>query len=92
MSPGHLDEFTLLRFVARDLDDIEGAVVRRHLRACPGCREGLKGIELLDEALRRVKDCLGAEGGVLAGLRPGDPFRHRPTGARPPRRPAERRG
>lgn len=92
MISGHLDDFTLLRFVARDLDDIEGAVVRRHLRACPRCREGLKGIELLDEALRRVRDCLGAEGGVLAGLRPGDPFRHRPTGAPPARGPAAGRG
>lgn len=80
MTPSHLDDFTLLRFVAKDLDDIEGATVRRHLRACTSCREGLKGIEALDDALRRAKSCLDSESGALAGLPPGDPFRFRPAG------------
>lgn len=88
MTPQHLDEFTLLRLVTSDLDDLESAATRRHLRECAVCREGLEGIEALDKALRRVRECLSTPDRDAGRLPVGDPFRFRPAGSAGRRRPA----
>lgn len=81
VTPQHIDDFTLLRLVTRDLDDLETAAARRHLRDCAACRSGLQGIEVLDEALRRVRECLSAGASDAGRLPVGDPFRIRPAGS-----------
>jgi tetratricopeptide (TPR) repeat protein len=47
----HLDEFTLLRFAARDMNDIERVHAKRHLATCSACQEELVLMERLDGLL-----------------------------------------
>jgi tetratricopeptide (TPR) repeat protein len=76
---GHLDDFTLLRYAARDLkgDDLSGTV--SHLESCAKCESTFVEITNLDRGLRR----LASEGRMgEAGSIPfdsDDPFRKRPA-------------
>jgi tetratricopeptide (TPR) repeat protein len=79
----HLDDFTLLRFVAGDLGDAERKSTIRHLEACPACSCVEREIAQLD---RELRDLARNEPPDRAEreLRPGDPFRVRPSAAEPP--------
>ena len=46
----HLDDFTLLRYVAFDLDEVDRQKVANHLDFCPTCRETLGEIEALNRS------------------------------------------
>ena len=80
-SSRHLDDFTLLRYTASDLDDIERRQVEQHLAACRHCSATLVSIGRLDEELKALAPELAAAEGLPAD----DPF------ARRPERPAHRR-
>ena len=51
-SPRHLDDFTLLRFTAADLDAAERAAAEEHLLACAQCNVVLESLARLDAELR----------------------------------------
>ncbi len=73
----HLDEFSLLRFVARDMNDIERVYARRHVEACLECQKSLAAVERLDEILTELgPDLLTPL--PEEGLGPDDPFFSRP--------------
>jgi len=76
----HLDDFTLLRYVAEDLDDVEEAAVADHLSTCDTCRKAVEEIEELDRELKAIADnretCRDFE---LEDLPADDPFRLRPS-------------
>lgn len=79
----HLDEFSLLRYAAGDMNDIERGGARRHLAVCAECRTSLAAMERLDGILTE----LGPE--LLTPLETeelpaGDPFACRPLPAARP--------
>ncbi len=83
MSPHHLDEFTLLRYAASDLDLRERETADDHLHSCKRCAAALGDMEELDRKLREIARDLGE----AESLDPSDPFSRRPeTPLRP--RPA----
>jgi glycosyltransferase involved in cell wall biosynthesis len=47
----HADDFTLLRYAARDLDEIEREKIAGHVETCPSCQTTLQDIVALDEEL-----------------------------------------
>jgi glycosyltransferase involved in cell wall biosynthesis len=47
----HADDFTLLRYAARDLDEIEHQKIAGHVEICPSCQTTLRDIEKLDQEL-----------------------------------------
>jgi len=74
----HLDDFTLLRYVAEDLDESERTAARDHLRACGKCRTTIGEIEDLDRELRAVATSPQTRGDFeLEDLPEADPFRPR---------------
>lgn len=79
----HLDEFTLLRYTARDLPEQELGLATRHLAECPRCEEALEQIRALDEELRELASAGAFE---ADGLAADDPFRTRPSPLPAPRR------
>jgi len=86
----HLDDFTLLRYVAADLDEAEQAFALHHLSDCEICQRTVGELEGLDQELRT----LAANSEMrtdfeLEDLPEGDPFRRRPPIAARPRRRAE---
>lgn len=87
----HLDEFTLLRYAARDLVGDEHRIAVSHLASCDACGGVLGELRELDAELRQ----LAAEGGfdepLASALGANDPFRQRPQIARR-RRAAPRSG
>jgi tetratricopeptide (TPR) repeat protein len=87
----HLDDFTLLRYVAEDLDDTEKRAAVAHLRACEACQATIGEIEELDQELRAVADNTDTRRDfTLEDLPEGDPFRRRPRATlRIPRRTGE---
>lgn len=89
LNPSHLDDFTLLRYTAGDLNDIERRQAARHMEACAVCARVLGEIAELDEQLqvliRQTDTREVLEALELAG---DDPFRIRPT---PERATARRR-
>ncbi len=74
MSPHHLDEFTLLRYAASDLDGQERETADDHLHACERCAKALGAMEELDRELRAI----ARDAGDSEGLDPIDPFSRRP--------------
>jgi tetratricopeptide (TPR) repeat protein len=75
----HLDDFTLLRYVTRDLEDSERDEAAKHLNGCETCSGLLREIAELDEELRhRTAQGDPPEGLEILRLPPGDPFRSRP--------------
>ena len=83
-SSRHLDDFTLLRYTASDLDDIERRRADQHLAACRHCSATLVSIGRLDEELKALApDLVAAE-----GLPAGDPFARRPRRSAPAAREA----
>jgi len=54
LSPAHLDEATLLRLVAADLDAAERAAAELHLGRCAACRRERARTEMLDGAMREL--------------------------------------
>ncbi len=74
----HLDDFTLLRHVAKDLSDFEERATRRHLRSCGVCQRNLGKIEELDYVFREAGPGLFSEP-ESEELPSGDPFRRRPA-------------
>lgn len=80
----HLDDFTLLRYTAGDLERVERDLAARHLDACHACSDLLGELRRLDEGLRDLAGDAGAfsEPESLE-LPPGDPFRRRPEIIRP---------
>ncbi len=74
MSAHHLDEFTLLRYAASDLDGQERETADDHLRVCERCAAALGAMKELDRELRVIAgDVDDSE-----GLDPSDPFSRRP--------------
>lgn len=76
----HLDEFTLLRYAAGDLERDENERAAEHLESCIPCSGALKEIQRLDGELRllaREPDSLKLH--ESGDLPPGDPFRIRPA-------------
>jgi tetratricopeptide (TPR) repeat protein len=77
LSTKHLNDFTLLRYVAGELTPSEQADASQHLAVCPRCSSIELEIRRLDEELRWIADF--PEGGAEpVPLPPGDPFRSRP--------------
>lgn len=77
----HLDEFTLLRFVAGDLDDLEKRRAERHLERCSACRRELQETERLDEELKELFAGAGEvpQAELEGELAENDPFARRPS-------------
>jgi tetratricopeptide (TPR) repeat protein len=77
-SPTHLDDFTLLRFTAADLDAAERGAAEEHLDGCARCNVVLESLARLDAELRDLaKTAAGAAD-------TDDPFFRRPEAARRP--------
>ena len=75
----HLDDFTLLRYAASDLDDVERTRTEQHLGACGLCTILLEDVRQLDAGLRRLAlDTNSRAEWTQTELPPGDPFRRRP--------------
>jgi tetratricopeptide (TPR) repeat protein len=87
MSP-HLNEFTLLRYAALDLDGQERETADDHLHVCKRCEAALSEMEELDEQLRAITGDLTSSG----DLDPADPFARRPETLPRPRAAAPARG
>jgi len=85
MRAAHLDDFTLLRYTARDLDEPDRRQAEEHLQSCPECETTLASIECLDRELKAVASGIPAAG----DLSPDDPFARRPK-HRPPPAPSPR--
>jgi tetratricopeptide (TPR) repeat protein len=74
----HLDDFTLLRFTAADLNESERRAAEEHLLACARCNVVLESLASLDTELRVLAK---TEAGATAT---DDPFSRRPEAiARP---------
>jgi tetratricopeptide (TPR) repeat protein len=74
----HLDDFTLLRYVAFDLDEIERKKVAGHVETCPICQPTLREIEELNRELAAVaRDSTTQLDWKIEDLPEGDPFRRR---------------
>jgi tetratricopeptide (TPR) repeat protein len=87
----HLDDFTLLRYTAGDLERVERDLAARHLDACPACSDLLKELRRLNAGLQDLAGDTGAFGEPESlELSPGDPFRRRPEIIRPVRRGSDR--
>lgn len=83
-SPRHLDDFTLLRYTAADLDVAERGAVEEHLAGCARCNGVLEELAKLDEEMRSLSRTMSAP----EGLDPSDLFARRPdVPARPAARP-----
>jgi tetratricopeptide (TPR) repeat protein len=81
----HLDDFTLLRFTAADLDAAERGAAEEHLLACSRCNGVLESLAKLDEEMRVLAKTMSA----TDGLDSSDLFARRPEAApRPAPRPA----
>ena len=83
-SPRHLDDFTLLRYTAADLDAAERGAAEEHLVGCARCNGVLESLEKLDQEMRVLAKTSSAAGGA----RGRDPFARRPEA---PARPTVRR-
>lgn len=70
----HLDDFTLLRYTACDLDDVERQRADQHLETCTACSNALHQIRELDAELRQ----LTRDAGLQQDLSADDPFSTRP--------------
>ncbi len=72
----HADSYTLLCFVAGELDELGARRVERHVEECPPCRRELHEIHWLDHELAaRREEVFGTEESL-----PGDdPFAKRPS-------------
>jgi tetratricopeptide (TPR) repeat protein len=82
----HLDDFTLLRYTAGDLDLAEQAETGKHLEACPSCLNVLQKMRQLDAELMAIATDPSrfdqGEGDDFQ-FSPEDPFQRRPQSARP---------
>ena len=78
---GHLDDFTLLRYSAGDLDREERHSVEAHLRGCSAC--AAEGVEIarLDRELQLAARSASFPAADPAALSATDPFRERPSAA-----------
>jgi tetratricopeptide (TPR) repeat protein len=75
----HLDDFTLLRHSAGELDGTERRAVEAHLEHCHECRRSLEDVRLLDaelKSLSRDGDLPGEDSD--SAFSSADPFRRRP--------------
>lgn len=79
----HTDGFTLLCFVAGELDELGARRVERHVQDCPSCRRELHEIRWLDHELAARRQAVFQDG-AEESLPAGDPFAGRPS--IPPRR------
>ncbi len=81
----HLDDFTLLRYTAEDLDAAERGAADEHLDGCTRCHGVLEQLAKLDEEMRALARGMSASDGMDAA----DPFARRPQAPpRPIRGPA----
>jgi tetratricopeptide (TPR) repeat protein len=79
LTPPHLDDFTLLRYVAEDLNVGERAVAAHHVEACRVCQKTVAELQQLDEELKTISSSPETQLDFeLEELPQGDPFRHRP--------------
>lgn len=76
-SPRHLDDFTLLRYTAADLDAAERDAVDEHLDGCARCNVVPESLAKLDEEMRVLAKNMSATDGLDAA----DPFARRPEAA-----------
>ena len=82
----HQDGYTLLRYIAGELNDLDRRRVERHLEACPRCAGDLAEYRWLDEQLAAHSERVFAAPGGQEALPADDPFRARPDPVR--RRPS----
>ena len=78
LSPAHLDEATLLRLVAADLDAAERAAAELHLGRCAACRRERARTEMLDGAMRELAANAAKPAVPFAVVPSDDPFCRRP--------------
>ncbi len=84
----HLDDFTLLRYVAGDLDASERTAASEHLDACAPCKATHREIEELDEELKAIaQDPSTRLDFEVEELPEEDPFLRRPRRESRMRRP-----
>ena len=83
----HLDDFTLLRYVAEDLDEPERKAALAHLLVCGSCEGTIAEIAELDQELRAIASNPATRIDFeIEELPDSDPFRRRPRVASPARR------
>jgi hypothetical protein len=63
----HLDDDTLERFAAGELDPGQQARVRAHAEACPSCAALVRGVTLLQAGARQFDPAAPREGPVMSG-------------------------
>jgi tetratricopeptide (TPR) repeat protein len=82
----HLDDFTLLRYVAGDLEEVERDLAACHIQVCTPCSDLLGELRRLDTGLRDLAEDPDTFGEPESPELPtGDPFRRRPEVSRPVR-------
>ena len=75
----HLDDFTLLRYIAEDLNNDERRVVLLHLQGCESCQQVAAEIDELDRELKALTMNPDARADFkMEDLPERDPFRQRP--------------
>ncbi|HTO75182.1 MAG TPA: tetratricopeptide repeat protein [Thermoanaerobaculia bacterium] len=78
LSARHLDDFTLLRYVAGELTAAEQGRASRHLSGCSRCTRIEIEIRRLDGELRALDASVETASEIIESLPPGDAFRSRP--------------
>lgn len=86
----HLDDFTLLCYVAGELDEAERSTASDHLAGCRACRRTHTEIARLDKELSLLaKDPASGQEWYVEELPTGDPFHRQPRASgKPPRQAA----
>ncbi len=85
----HLDDFTLLCYVAGELGEAERSTAADHLAECRACRRTQTEIARLDKELSLLaKDPASRQEWYVEELPAGDPFHRQPPAARRPPRQA----
>lgn len=75
----HPDDYTLLRHLAGELDELGRRRVERHVEGCPRCEGDLRELRWIDEQFTVARDAIFGPGEGAEVLPAGDPFRDRPT-------------
>jgi tetratricopeptide (TPR) repeat protein len=90
LKPPHLDDFTLLCYVAGELGEAERSTASDHLAGCRACRRTHSEIIRLDKELSLfAKDPVYRQQWYVEELPAGDPFHRQPFASRkPPRQTA----
>ncbi len=77
----HPDDYTLLRHLAGELDELGRRRVEKHVEGCRHCLGELQELRWIDEHLTTERDVIFGPGEGSEVLPDGDPFRDRPVPA-----------